>query len=698
MNNYLKSNFHLLLIIVFAFLCYHFLWLNPYSMKWDMAEQYLPWRHFLGKSLQNGEIPFWNPYQLGGYPTFADPQSATWYYPAWIIGGIFGYSMQVIELEIVLLITLAGSGFYFLLKKLGVNNLSACIFSICYMCSGFIVGNAQHLTWIAAAAWMPWLFYHYLFLRKETYNYHLAWFLIVLYFFISSSYPAFVIVSAYALTIDQFVIFLKSKQKLNFILHKFIFCICCLLILAPIIYSVYTSRDFFSRGDSLTLIKTLQHPFSWQSLLSLISPFASFKNAELFKTDISMSNGYIGLLPIITILMSILNGSIRKNYLWLLLSILFLLIGFGEQTPIREILYNYVPGFNLFRFPSLFRLFFIISILIYSALQFEHIQFHSKKIKGVLLLSILFFITYIFIHLNSWHPFNLLSLNTLSKQIENTTFVQHIIFQFALNSILLLMLFLLSLKKIPIKYLLIICCFDLFINVHLNSMATMVLDTKTKNVDDLISNAPDKFTTPKLNPLYKNIDQQYEYRWPLNWNMNCYFGEIGVDGYNPFVLNTFNALSESNLKDSIWENSWYYFPSLIIYSDTPKTINSSIAWVNIGNTNKSLDTTYLNSKINVNSIQFTPKQFYLKYYSESNSALVFAQNPYDGWKASIDDIETNITTVNYSQQMIMIPKGSHQIKWFFKDPILTFITYIHLALFGLLLLFATFKNIRNLQI
>lgn len=379
MNKILKTNFHSILIIGFALICYHFLWASPYSLKWDMAEQYLPWRFFLGKSLQNGEIPFWNSFQLGGYPAYADPQSGFWYYPTWLIGGTIGYSMKVIELELLAFIILAGLGFYNLLRKLEASNISSCIFAICYMCSGFIVGNAQHLTWIAAAAWLPWLFYYYLSIRKNIYNNQFLWFLIVLYLFVSSSYPAFVIVSAYIIVLDQTVVFFKSDNKLKFVYERAILSLACIIILSPIIFSVYTSQDFFSRGDSLILKKVLQHPFSYQSLISLITPFASFKNPEFFKTDISMSNAYVGITPLVILLASVISGNIKKNYPYLLLSILFLLIAFGEQTPLRTLLYNYIPGFNLFRFPSLFRLFFIISILIFTAKQFDLTDFTSKK-------------------------------------------------------------------------------------------------------------------------------------------------------------------------------------------------------------------------------------------------------------------------------------------------------------------------------
>lgn len=698
MNKILRNNFQILFILFFGLICYYFLWLNPFSMKWDLAEQYLPWRHFLGKSLLNETIPFWNPFQLGGYPSYADPQSGFWYYPTWVIGMLFGYSMRVIELEVLALIILAGIGFYKLLLKLEVHKNTALLFSISYMCSGFIVGNAQHLTWISASAWLPWLFYHYLYIRNDIKNLNTIWFLIVLYLFISSSYPAFAIVSAYLMFFDQVILFLKSKQKLYFLIHKSLLLFLIIIVLFPIIYSLDTSIDYFSRGDSLSLKKVLQHPFSWQSLLSLIAPFASFKNPELFKTDISMSNAYIGIFPIIIILLSFINASIKKNSSWLLLAFLFLLVGFGEQTPLRAILYEYLPGFNLFRFPALFRLFFIISILIYSAKQYESINFYSKKSIYLLISILSVLIVSIILNLNSWHPFQITSLTKLYKEFETTTFIQHIIYQFAFLSIFILLIIWIVAKKKSVNFIILLCCIELLISVRLNAMATMVLETRTVEVDQLISSAPETFVTPNNSPLVNNIDQNYEYRWPLNWNMNCYFGQIAIDGYNPFVLKTFNSLSDSKLKDSIWKNGWYYLVDSILICDTPNSINSNDAWVDI-NTPRNFNSTHESSTHSeISNINFSPTKFQFDINSEKGSNVVFAQNPYYGWKSFIDEQETEITTVNFAHQLIQVPKGKHKVKWVFDDKTLKFILLSHIIIFSVLLLFVSFKNISNLHI
>jgi len=667
-------------------------------MKWDMAEQYLPWRYFLANTLQGGDIPFWNPFQLGGYPAYADPQSGFWYYPAWAIGLLFGYSMKIIELEVLSFIIISGIGFYRLLQQFNLKNSTACFFAISYMCSGFIVGNAQHLTWIAAAAWLPWLCYYYLFIRKEIYNTHSIWFLLVLYLFVSSSYPAFVIVSAYIILIDQVYLFFYATQKVKFITDKLILLVATILILSPILYSLFISVDYFSRGDSLSIAKALQHPFTWQSLFSLLAPFASFKNTALFQTDISMSNAYVGLFPTVILLFSLFTGSIKKNSNWFILSILFLLIGFGNQTQLRALLYHYVPGFDLFRFPALFRLFFIISFLIFVAKQYELQDFYSKKSKLIFLSLLSIILITITINIEYWHPFQIQSLARISKEIESTSFIQHIIYQFALHAIVIVITLIIIFRKLPKSYILLIFCIDLFLSVRLNAMATMVLDTETKNVDELVSSAAKPYATPINNSLYQNIDQHYEYRWPLNWNMNCYFGQIAIDGYNPFVLKTFNALSEATIKDSIWMNPWCYVPDSILLCDTPTLINSKTAWINnrfSGNDDQSYK--YSNSTT-IEAVKFSTNSFQCNTSSEGKSNLVFAQNPYIGWKAYVDNVETDILITNYAQQLIHIPPGKHSIKWVFEDLFLKRLLYIHLSICCLLLIFVTIKNISNLHL
>lgn len=692
MNRFLKSNVNYFYIVAFSVICYYFLWLNPFSMKWDLAEQYLPWRYFIGKCLQNGELPFWNPFQLGGYPTYADPQSGALYYPVWLIGYVFGYSMRVIELEILTFIIIGGIGIYQLSNKLGNSKISSLIISLSYSACGFFVGNAQHLTWIAAAAWIPMLMSQYYSIRISIFKINLIWFLLVLYLFASSAYPAFLITCFYIILIDQIYLFIKAGNKVKYFVHRIVLALSIFAILFPIIYSVYSSVNYFSRGDGVSIEKALQHPFSFQSLISLIAPYSSFKNPELFNTDISMSNAYMGLFPVMLFTIYIFSKRNRKSTFWIIISLIFLIISVGSQTPIREILYKYLPGFDLFRFPSLFRLFFIVSFLLFCASYYEslkvYFETHRRKVLLILLTYVIVFLSIIFIYADVWHGVPLDSLSKLFAFNEASTYKQHLIYQLFIQSVLLaITIILFSLRQR--KFIIWLICFDLIISVRLNAGATIILNTKTKEVDALIKNADQNFNVPKLQSLSNSIDQQYEYRWPLNWNMNCYFGEIAIDGYNPFVLKSFNELSDSRFKDSIWKNGWYYFPNQILVSDTPKILESNTAWILEKNNHQS---NKFNSEVKLNNISFKPNEMIFEYETKDSTPIVLAQNPYENWTAKIDGETVNIEKVNVSHQMVMLKPGKHKLAWSFNNDVLKWILSIHFCIFISLFILGTVKT------
>jgi len=71
------------------------------TLKWDVIDAVFSWKYLIGESLQNYQLPFWNPYQLGGSPLHADPQSTAWYPITWFIGFFFGYSIYSLTFVLV---------------------------------------------------------------------------------------------------------------------------------------------------------------------------------------------------------------------------------------------------------------------------------------------------------------------------------------------------------------------------------------------------------------------------------------------------------------------------------------------------------------------------------------------------------------------------------------------------------------------
>lgn len=121
----------------------------------DSATQFYPWYDYLGERLLDGEIPGWNPYQFGGVPFAADPQSGWMYLPAMLIFTLLPLG-SAIPLFIVFHLVMAGGGTYVLSRLLGVGPGSALVAAVAYELTPPIYGRsvccpAQY----EIGAWMP---------------------------------------------------------------------------------------------------------------------------------------------------------------------------------------------------------------------------------------------------------------------------------------------------------------------------------------------------------------------------------------------------------------------------------------------------------------------------------------------------------------------------------------------------------------
>ena len=99
---YLVPSFFALLVAI----VYRDIWLDGrQGIGWDLIESYWPDLVFFARELGRGNFPLWNPYERGGVPSHADPQTALYYPVQWglaawaVLQGQTSWSlMQVKEL------------------------------------------------------------------------------------------------------------------------------------------------------------------------------------------------------------------------------------------------------------------------------------------------------------------------------------------------------------------------------------------------------------------------------------------------------------------------------------------------------------------------------------------------------------------------------------------------------------------------
>ncbi len=115
-------------------------------------------RVFVHRLLNLGEVPLWNPYQLGGMPLLADVQVAVYYLPNLLLDFVYwgrdltylGYEMLVIGHYM-----LGAVFFYAYLRNLGIAAAAALLGAIAFEFNGFFVGHRGHVNMLAVVVWVP---------------------------------------------------------------------------------------------------------------------------------------------------------------------------------------------------------------------------------------------------------------------------------------------------------------------------------------------------------------------------------------------------------------------------------------------------------------------------------------------------------------------------------------------------------------
>ncbi len=120
----------------------------------DLVLENYAWKQFLVESVQQRELPLWDPYLFAGHPFLANgqhsglyPLSALFYIlPLWRAYGVFAW----------LQLGLAGIFAYTFARALGMRRLGGLITGITFQFCGFmVVSSAVHPMIVAGAAWLP---------------------------------------------------------------------------------------------------------------------------------------------------------------------------------------------------------------------------------------------------------------------------------------------------------------------------------------------------------------------------------------------------------------------------------------------------------------------------------------------------------------------------------------------------------------
>ncbi len=657
-----------------------------HPLKWDMVDQAYPWRYFIGECLQEGVLPLWNPYQLLGSPIHADPQSSAWYPVTWFFGYLFAYDIYVISIDFVLHIFLAGMGMFYLAKKLDFSDETAFLMGISYMLSGFFIGNAQHFMWIISGTWIPFIIGAFLQLRKapslsSAISLGLAFFMIM-----TGGYPAFIFLLLYLLTAIFILFVYEDIRKKNYrALSRFtgilaVSAVFTLLAGMVVITSVYHLPDAITRGSGVTLRQALFGAFTPRSFISFILPFASIREMDFYNTDLSMSNAYFGLITLVFFLSCLMIKRTKLVNLFLAWGLFCLAASVGSALPLREFLYDYVPFMNLFRFPALFRVFFILSFIIIAGYAFNEWRKDSGAMAGKLRVSIFSvaivlagFIVFAIVRGNL--DFAYFIRNQLLISSEKTSIVQHIFFQGIIQVLVLLIFFLLATRWKNTKYalagLILLAGMELIAASRLNSPYSVYSHIfSSKEIYVHTKQYPDGFPLPGTNAVIENRDTKGHSFKSLWRNMNIFYKQVSFEGYNPLHLKGFEELADNHQKlfETILQNPVVYLADKVSPTDSISVheVNNDFdkRRVYFGEDEYeklSIVDCRLSMDDSVLIFVFSPVEIKIISRTKDQALLNLLQNNYYGWEVTIDGKQTEVYTGNLGFLSVLVPAGEHEV-------------------------------------
>jgi len=695
--------------------------LNP--MVYDMIDCYYPWRFHIGECLQNGIFPYWNPYQDLGYPIHADPSSGVWYPMVWLLGSTVGYSSYTIGLEFFFHVFFAGAGMFTLVKTLKMNPQVALIAAISYMLCGIFVGNAQHLTYIVSAAWLPFLLSFYFKMIQEPSWRNAVFSGFFLFLMMTGGYPAFVIILFYFFLIAA-CIYIWKTAKANgrkacylLIARHAVFVLTALVLSSGILISVWQVSPYLSRLEGFSLEQVLYSPFGPRAFLSFLAPYAAVKFPEFFNGDISMINGYFGIALFLFFAFGLFSKKSFELKLLFGFAIFSLAAAVGDALPIRELLYKYVPMMSVFRFPSVFRLFVILPFIVIAANYlnqwFERQErLPVKKWSVVILIAVSLFGGLV-LFLRSKTHLGLVSFfkSVVLNNSPDSFLEQHIAFQSIIQIVILLavlaVVWLIKIPRVQLQLITGIVIIDLLIATQLNAPYTVFYPQITaEQAHDAVSKYPQGFPELEKVTIAESVKMPSP-GTPYWQNYHCFLKQITAEGFNSFSFGSYENLESQFpfIYNELQNNS------VLLLTDKVEHANKMTE----GNRDSSYtrDILYFGSEsytgLNEMALkhdssdiaQFhahTANHFEVKTEVREKQLLTIFQKYYHGWEARIDGKKTTIHKSNLNFMSIVVPKGKHDVEFIYRNNAVRIAFAISLTVVLLIGIYALLTFLRPLTL
>lgn len=341
-------------------------------VPWDSKNQFYPTLRYLGAALAHGELPLWNPYHFGGHPSAADPQSLL-FTPTMLFFGWLNpeASMQAFDLAVFAHLLPGALAFVPIFRRRGWHSTGAVVAAIVFMLGGSATARLQHTGMIFSYGFFPlafWLLEEAL--DRRSYLYAVLFAVSAAMMVVGRDQVAFL----GALTLVGFAAYriCCAERPLSFLRSRIgilasMALVGAALLAVPVVLTLQflatSTRPSF--GFGVAAMGSLPP----QSLATILfgNIFGSLRwtydywgpdwhsLSEGTWTDRATNYLFIGTIPAVFILWHGIAGGrlfAREFRFFLVVGLLAIFYALGRYTPGFEVIFDAMPGVNLYRRPA----------------------------------------------------------------------------------------------------------------------------------------------------------------------------------------------------------------------------------------------------------------------------------------------------------------------------------------------------------
>jgi hypothetical protein len=408
---------------------------------------------------------------------------------------------------------------------------------------------------------------------------------------------------------------------------------------------------------------------------------------------------------LVFVLLAFISKKTLLEKVLLVFAIICLVASFGDYTPVHQFLFNYFPLINRFRFPSYFSLFSVMILLLLGSKQlsnyFSDNGFnYSKLFKVVVVMGslLLILITWAFVSNHNRSLFFTQGYSTIFEFISRASIYQNILFQGAIQLFFIVIIILVIKSKFKnhlMKVIAVLIVLDMLISVQLNIGYVGMSATNPKELHAYLKTLPQNFPIPSSDNIINNTEELGQ-KHGLYRNTSLFHKRLSSDVFNSYCFQNYSLLTDSfpKLFNAMRKNQLVYFSDNYYASvemkklDTAKITNKTIILQNADYVSvhkelkRTTDTLITKSTITA----FSPNSVTIKASSNKKQLLTLLQSKYVGWDAYIDNTKTPIFLSNYLAMSVLFPKGEHEVRFTYSNPLLVKAGILSYTAFFILLL------------